>query len=399
MTSVGAHSMGMRLSRVTEESLWALGSVKWTETGPDRLGAGAAEMDFGVAPPVATALTEAIETGLVGYLPTAVDARLREACATWQFEEYGWRVAPGDVRVLPDVLRALHVAIERFSRPMSPVIVPTPAYMPFLTIPRLLGRDVLEVPLRENGREGPSHDLDALDDAFAAGGHLLVLCNPHNPTGRVLELDELRAVATVVERHGGRVFADEIHAPITYMGHRHIPYASTSTQAAEHTVTAVSASKAWNLAGLKCAQMVLSNDADRERWAGLGRLDTDGASTLGVLAATAAYRHGRGWLDEVLVQLDENRHRLGRLVRALPGVRYSAPQGTFLGWLDFRRSGLPWHGLADFFDTRAGVSVVDGAACGRAGTGFVRLNFATAPSILDRVAERMADAMREANTP
>ncbi|MEU2358681.1 aminotransferase class I/II-fold pyridoxal phosphate-dependent enzyme [Streptomyces misionensis] len=396
MSSVGDCSVTKHLSQVTKESLWASGSLKWTEAGPGRLGAGAAEMDFGVPPPVTATLVDAVNRGLFGYLPAAVETGLREACAAWQFEQYGWQVAPNDVRVLPDVVRGLHVAVEHFSRPDSAVIVPTPAYTPFLTVPRLLGREVIEVPLREDGTGGWTYDLDALDDAYAGGGHLLVLCNPHNPVGRVLNIDELRAITAVVERHRGRVFSDEIHAPITYPGHRHIPYASTSAQAADHSVTAVSASKAWNLAGLKCAQMLLSNDADRERWAHLGRLATDGASTLGALAGTAAYRQGRTWLDECLAQLDENRSRLGDLLKGLPGVRYTAPEGTFLGWLDFRQTELPPHGLAEFFDALAGVTVVDGSDCGRAGTGFVRLNFATAPQILEHIVERMAEAMRQA---
>jgi cystathionine beta-lyase len=394
MSPVVGDGLAAHLPQVTEESLRAAGSLKWTESSLSRLAAGAAEMDFGVAPPVADALVAAIGRGFLGYLPSAVDAAVRDACAAWQLEEYGWQVSPDDVKLLPDVVRALHVAIEHFSRADSPVIVPTPAYMPFLVVPRLLGRQVIEVALNEDGGDGWCYDLDALDAAYAAGADMLLLCNPHNPVGRVLHGTELRAISAVVARHGGRVFADEIHAPIVYPGHHHVPYASTSAEAAAHAITAVSASKAWNLAGLKCAQMVLSNDADRRRWSGLGRLATDGVSTLGAVASTAAYREGRAWRDEVLVQLDENRSKLGHLVAALPGARYTPPEGTFLGWLDLRRSGLPLLGLAEFFERRAGVSVVDGVACGRIGAGFVRLNFATTPHILQRCIDEMADAVR-----
>ena len=151
---------------------------------------------------------------------------------------------------------------------------------------------------RIDGR--PALDLDGIDAAFRAGGELLVLTNPHNPLGRVFTADELRAVCEVVDRHGGRVFADEIHAPLTYPGHEHVPYAALSPTAAGHAVTATSASKAWNLPGLACGQLILSNDADRAAFAVLPTAATHGTSPLGAVAAAAAYAHGGPWLDGVL---------------------------------------------------------------------------------------------------
>jgi cystathionine beta-lyase len=242
-----------------------------------------------------------------------------------------------------------------------------------------------------NGRY--HYDLDALDHAFSAGGHMLLLCNPHNPLGRVLEADELATISRVVAYHGGRVFADEIHAPLVYGSHRHVPYASVSEAAAEQAITASSASKAWNLAGLKCAQVLLSNDADRERWGRLGRLATDGTSTLGAVAAVAAFQHGRPWLDAVFAYLDRNRILLGQLLSEhLPAARYTPPEGTFLAWLDLRElrgSARP----ADLIAEAAGVTVVDGADCGIPGRGFVRLNFATTDELLCRMVRRLAHAL------
>ncbi|MFI9721788.1 MalY/PatB family protein [Streptomyces sp. NPDC052396] len=366
--------------------------LKWETAGPGGLGACAAEMDFGTAPPVTEALRTAVSRDQLGYLTASLAAEAGAACADWQYRRHGWRVAAEDVRLLPDVVRAFHVAVQHFSRPGSPVIVPVPAYAPFLTVPGLLGRPVLPVELvRSGGRY--VHDLDALDRAFAAGGHLLVLCNPHNPVGRVLERAELLAIGEVVERHGGRVFADEVHAPLVLAGHRHIPYASVSPAAARHALTATSASKGWNLAGLKCAQMLLTNDPDRERWANLGRLATDGTATLGAVAAVAAYRLGQPWLENVLAQLAGNRRLLaGLLATHLPGVAYDPPEGTFLAWLDFRERGLPEHNLAEFFAQRAQVTVVDGTDCGPPGRGFIRLNFATSPELLTRIVARLAAA-------
>jgi cystathionine beta-lyase len=236
-------------------------------------------------------------------------------------------------------------------------------------------------------------DLDALDRAYAAGGDLLILCNPHNPLGRVMEPDELTAISKVVARHGGRVFADEIHAPLVYAPHRHLPYASISPVAAGHTVTATSASKAWNLPGLKCAQMLLSNDADRQRWEEIGLLATHGASNLGVVANTVAYRQGRPWLERVLGYLDGNRRLLADLLAEhLPMVGYTPPEGTYLCWLDCRELGLTGD-LAAFFTDEADVVLVDGVQCGPANQGFVRLNLATSRPILTRMVSQMGAAV------
>lgn len=355
--------------------------------GPGMLAACVAEMDFGTAPEVTRALHDAVDRGQVGYLAPELTARLAGACAAWHHDRYGWDLSPEDVRPLPDVIRALHVAIECFSRPDSAVIVPVPAYPPFLAVPGLLGRRVLQIEMVESGGRY-AYDLDALDRAFAAGGGLLVLCNPHNPVGAVMATGELLAVAEVVERHRGRVFSDEVHAPLVYRGHRHVPYATTCDAAAEHTVTATSTSKAWNVAGLKCAQLLTSNDTDRKRWSHLGRLHTDGTATLGVLAATAAYQSGGPWLDTVLARLDHNRHLLAELLGShLPTVRYTPPEGTYLGWLDLRDH-PPIPDLAE----RARVTVMDGVEFGPPGAGFLRLNFATTPAILAEIVRRLAHA-------
>jgi cystathionine beta-lyase len=202
----------------------------------------------------------------------------------------------------------------------------------------------------------------------------------------------MTAVAEVVERHGGRVFSDEIHAPLAFPGSRHVPYASLGDVPAGHAVTATSASKAWNLPGLKCAQLVLSNEADAAVWARVGLHAEHGASTLGVVANTAAYTAGAGWLDDVLAYLDGNRRLLDELVAThLPGVRYTPPEGTYLAWLDCREIDLAEPGA--FFLERAGVALTDGVLCGAAGRGFVRLNVATPRPVLEQAVEQMGAAL------
>ena len=389
------------------------GSLKWTAVSAD-IAAWVAEADFGIAEPIRAALHDAVGAGVLGYLPPAQRRALAEACARWQSERYGWQVSPKWIHPVGDVREALRIAIERYSRPGSPVILPTPAYMPFVTSPRVWGREVIQVPMTDaEGR--PGIDLAGLERAFRAGGHLLVLVNPHNPTGRVMELAELLTLADVVARHDGRVFSDEIHAPLTYPGVRHLPYASVSDAAAEHTVTATSASKAWNIAGLKCAQVIL-NAADAAAWAPDDVLLTEGASTLGVIANTVAYDGGSGWLAGTIDYLDGNRAALGQvLAERAPLVGYRPPEGTYLAWLDLRAAlsamaeptseagmtTLPVPigdvRLARWIRRRTGVAVTDGADCGRAGAGFVRLNLAMPRPMVIEAGRRIAACLDPAS--
>jgi len=375
--------------------LRARGSFKWAAPGPGGFGAAVAEMDFGAAPPILDALAGLSADANFGYLPPFLADELAVACAEFQQRRYGWQVDPALIRNVPDVLKALEIAITFFSRPGSPVILPTPAYMPFLMVPGFVGREIIQVRMRDAGGFF-TLDLDAISDAFRAGGHLLVFCNPYNPLGRVFTPGEIAQLTEVVDRHGGRVFADEIHGPLVYPGSRHIPYASTSGAAASHTLTATSASKAWNLPGLKCAEVILTSEPDRERWEQMGFLASHGASNPGVVANIAAFRHGDGWLGEVLAYLDDSRHVLARLLsRHLPQVRYRPPDGTYLAWLDCTAMDLP-ASPGELVTSRAHVTVVDGPAFGDGGAGSFRFNFATPQPVLAEMVERIAGALNSA---
>jgi cystathionine beta-lyase len=380
------------IDTTTADMLRARGSFKWTAPGPGGLGAAVAEMDFGAAPPVLDALAALAADANFGYLPPPLAAELATACAEFQQRRFGWDVDPGLVHDVPDVLKALEIAIVRYSRPAAPVIVPTPAYMPFLSVPPFVGREVIQVPMR-NDDGFFSFDLDGINEAYRAGGHLFILCNPYNPLGRVFTADELAQVTDVVDRHGGRVFADEIHAALIYPGGRHIPYASTSPTAAAHTFTTTSASKAWNLPGLKCAQVILSNDTDQQTWEDMGFFAAHGASNPGVAANIAAYRGGEPWLDEVLAYLDGNRQLLQELLaRHLPPVRYRPPDGTYLAWLDCTALDLPGS-PGELITEQAQVTVIDGPAFGTGGAGCFRLNFATPRPLLTEMIERIAPVL------
>lgn len=392
--------MAHRFDRLTAEVMRSGGSWKWSGRGPDApatpgpwgddlIGAFVAEMDYGTAPAVADAVRAAADAARFGYLADAWTADMTRACAEFWAARLGWSPDPERVRPLPDVLTAYVAAIEHFTPAGSPVALPTPAYMPFLTVPGMLGRERIDVPLVRDGA-GWALDVDAVDAALAAGAGVLVLTTPHNPTGHVFTPDELAAVTEVVERHGARVFSDEIHAPLTFAPHRHVPYASTSDAAAAHTLTATSASKAWNVPGLKCAQLILSSAADAEHWRRVGYLSEHGTATPGVLATTAAYDDGRPWLDDVLEYLAGNRELLA--ATDLPGVDVTVPEGTYLAWLDARGLGLD-EAPSTFFAREAGVMMTDGAACGPAGAGGMRLNLAMSRPVLTDALDRIRAAL------
>jgi len=219
----------------------------------------------------------------------------------------------------------------------------------------------------------------------------VLLCNPHNPTGRVFTPPELMALVEIVDRHGARVVADEVHAPLVFPGSVHVPYASVSEAAAAHTITVTSASKAFNLAGLKCAQVIATNHGDADRWRALKVFEVAGPTPLGIAASTAAYRDGGDWLHALVAYLDGNRRALvARLADALPAISCRLPEATFLAWLDCSALGLddPFR----FFLDRARVALSDGPPFGPGCDQFVRLNFATSRALLERIVEAMRTA-------
>jgi cystathionine beta-lyase len=377
--------------KLTREQLNTPSSRKWSFY-PETIGAWVAEMDFGTAPEITTRLHDAVDRAHLGYISPPVVEEMARATALWQQREFGWDVPWQRVHPVADVMAGFEIAVTSFSPAGAGVIVPTPAYMPFFNVTPALGREVFEVPgIVTDGRW--THDLAGIDAAFRAGAHTLVLCNPQNPTGTALTRAELLGIASVVEAHHGRVFADEVHAPLFYGRQRHIPYASLSAVTAGHTITATSASKAWNLPGLKTAQLITSNSADEERFAAIGFAALQGASLLGLVAATAAFTQGQPWLDDVLGYLDGNRRSLGDLLkRHLPEVGYSLPDATYIAWLDCSRLGIDGS-VADFFRTEAGVTLTDGAQCGRGFEQHVRLVFAMPGPLLEEAVIAMADAV------
>jgi cystathionine beta-lyase len=363
-------------------------TVKWSLYGRDVLAAWVAEMDFDVAPVVRGAVLAAVEREDFGYLVADLSP-LTTASSSFLGDAYGWSVSPASIFAVADVLTGISAALHAFVARGAPVVVPTPAYPPFFEIIELTGRPVVVAPLADH----TTLDLDAIDGALARGAAAVLLCNPHNPTGRVFTREELAALAAVVDRHGARVIADEVWAPLVYPPHRHVPYASLDDATATHTITVTSASKAFNLAGLKCAQVIASNHADATRWRGMQVHEVAGPTPIGVAASIAAYRDGGSWRRELVAQLDANRTRLAELLAALvPAIGYRPPEATFLAWLDCAALGLT--DPARTFLDGGRVALSDGPPFGPHSEQRVRLNFATSPELLDQIVRGMASALR-----
>jgi len=385
--------MSARFDTVDLERLRRRRTVKWSLYGPDVLAAWVAEMDFDVAPAVRAAIVAAVEREDFGYVPGDLGG-LTAACADFLAAEHDWIVSPARVFPVADVLTGISTALDVFTPPGTPVVVPTPAYPPFFEVVELTGRPVVPVPLIV-GAGHDTLDIDAIHDALAAGAGSVLLCNPHNPTGRAFTAPELGALSEVADRRGARVIADEVHAPLVYGGSRHIPYATVSDAAGTHTITVTSASKAFNIAGLKCAQIVATNHADAGRLRALGVFEVAGPTPLGIAATEAAYRLGGAWLHELVDYLEGNRHLLADLLAAeLPGVDLRWPEATFLAWLDCSALGLD--DPARFFLDRARVALSDGPPFGPACEQYVRLNFATSRALLERIVTAMGSAARSA---
>ncbi|MDU0348555.1 MalY/PatB family protein [Actinomyces sp. MRS3W] len=384
---------------LTPEVMRRRGSLKWTMYPGDVIGAWVAEMDLGTAPSVTAVLQRAVTDGSYGYMPPQVAQAAREETARFQQEAFGWQVPVEDVSLLPDVLSALGAVIAYHTRPGSPVIVPTPAYMPFLSYPGLYGRECVQVPALSPQRDGGGAwalDLNRIEAAMAAGAGLLVLCNPWNPVGRMLSPAELDAVAKLSARYRVPVFADEIHSSlILEPGATHTPYASRPGADPDLAFTATAASKGWNVPGLKCAQLIASAGA-RRAWENspLSQHLANETAALGAQAAAAALRDGREWNACVRGYLHANSQLVAQGMADVDGVEVTLPAGSYLAWLDCSGLDLP-EGVspAEFFQHEPGVAMNDGASFGAGYESFCRLNLATGRRIVEDIIQRLTDAV------
>ncbi|MEV6867833.1 aminotransferase class I/II-fold pyridoxal phosphate-dependent enzyme [Streptosporangium subroseum] len=380
------------LTAYTTQELRQRRSVKWREFPPDVLPLRIAEMDTPLAEPIASALSTAINRGDTGY---ALAGRLPEAFAGFAARHYGWHPDATAARLIPDVMSGIVEILQIITEPGDRIVVNTPGYPPFFYWIKRIGRQVIPSPLA-GGLNGHRLDLDRLERDFACGARAYLLCNPHNPTGLVFTHEELAQVAALADRYDVRIVADEILAPLTYPGGRHIPFPSLDSPSAARSIALVSASKAWNIAGLKAALAVPGPDAHADV-AQIHEEVSEGAGLFGALASEAAFTHGEPWLRRLIDALDDNRRLLAaQLADHLPDIVYHPPHAGFVGWLDCRALGWGEDPAQVFLDHgRVGLS--SGPRFGPPGHEFVRLNFATAPARLTEAVNRMATARDRAD--
>jgi cystathionine beta-lyase len=365
---------------------------KWQSYPQDVLPMWVADMDFEPAEPIRQRLQECLDVGDLGYPVHPRPTGMPQAFADRAKSKWGWQVEPRLVELITEVVQGMYVCMWQFSEPGDGVIVQPPIYPPFLSSVESLGRRVVMNPLAPS-REGYQVDLDDFERK-AEGARIFMLCNPHNPSGRVLRREELLGLAEIAIRHDLLVVSDEIHADLVYPGAQHLPFASLGEEVAARTITLTSASKAFNIAGLRCALAVFGSADLRRRFLGFPRHLRGGLGSLGIQATLTAWAEGDPWLADALAYLEGNRDFLAdTLRRELPEVGFYPPEATYLAWLDFRSLGLEPSPYQHFLE-RAKVALSHGPDFGLGYEGFARINFATSRSLLTAGLDRLLDSLR-----
>jgi cysteine-S-conjugate beta-lyase len=371
-----------------EEARRAL-PCKWGQVDDDVIPAWVAEMDYALAPPIAEVLHAAIDASLTGYPAFDTGGELGRAYADFEKRHFGHEVDPDHVIPVVDVTAGVRLALDVLSDP-GPMVMPLPAYSPQLAIAEITGRERVDLVV-EPDAERAEIDLDRLDALFADGARTLLLTQPHNPWGRVFTREELEGVRDVVERHGARVISDEIHAPLVLPGYEHVPYLSLEGTA-DHAVAVAAASKAFNTPGLRCAQIVVPDQAARDRLLAAPMARNDSWSPLGVVAAVAAYSRCDDWLGSLIERLDAQRRLLAELLAThLPQARMRPLEATYLAWIDLRA--YDHADPAAVALTKGRVRVAAGHRYQPGLEGHIRLNIATSPERLTEIVHRLATAL------
>lgn len=377
---------------LTAETLRARRGVKWHRFEPDVLPAWVADMDFRVPPAVERAIARVTEQGDYGYAHREGPESAGWAFARRMRERFGWDADSELTVEVTDLIQGLTACLLAFSEPDDGVVVQTPIYPPFLQTISDVGRRRVENPLGDDGSRFVL-DVPGLEAVVDERTSVLLVCNPHNPTGRVLSAAELSALGRLAVERDLVIVSDEIHCDLVYPGSRHVPLGALGGEVAARTVTMNSATKGFNIPGLRCGVLHFGS-ADllaRFQHAIPGRL-LGRPSCIGVDATVAAWREGQPWLDQVLEVLASNRGVVARWAAEQPGVRHYSPEATFLAWLDFTGAGLP-SVPHDFFLAEARVGLNRGGDFGELGRCCARLNFGTSPEILRAVLDRMSSAL------
>jgi cystathionine beta-lyase len=366
-------------------------SIKWCHYPPDALPLWVADMDFRSPEPVIAALRERVQHGVFGY--GTEPSELRAVIVERLQRLYGWQVSPDWLVFLPGVVIGFNLTCRAFAAPGDGVLLQTPAYPPILSAPQNAGctRDSTELTLQADGHY--TIDLDLFERTITGRTRVFILCNPHNPVGRVFTRRELQDMAQICLRHDVVICSDEIHCDFIYYGREHIPIAALDPEVAAHTITLMAPSKTFNIAGLHFALGIVPNEKLRKRLCAAKDGLVHEPDILGYTAALAAYRDGQPWLEQLMRYLEANRDfAVGYVNERLPGIHAGKPEGTYLLWLDCRQAGIPGN-PHKFFLERAKVALNDGPDYGQGGEGFLRLNFGCPRATLVEALRRMEVAL------
>ncbi|MGI6877527.1 MalY/PatB family protein [Microbacterium sp. gxy059] len=382
------------LAALPIETLRQRTSTKWATHPHDVLPLFVAETDFPLAEPIERTLLTALRVGDTGYVPPRT--RYPEAFAGFAERRWGWAVDPGQVRTTCDVMMGVAELVRAAASPGEKVVVTSPVYPPFFMVHDEAGTVPVDVPLVENDGSWEL-DLEGIEQAFADGAVAMLLCNPHNPTGTAHSRASLAELARIAERHGATIISDEIHAPLGLPGRTVTPFLDVSDEARRVGVSVLSASKAFNLAGLKCAHLVT---ADPQKAALVRAIPMEvewRTGLFGLHAGIAAFEEGEPWLDALLARLDENQRLLADLLAEhVPGAVYAPGDAGFLAWVDARALGWGDDPARRILED-ARVALNPGPSFGPSGAGHVRINYGTGPEILTEAVRRIGDAVRGAS--
>ena len=375
-------------------------SVKWNKYDEDVLPLWVADMDFKVAEPIQRALQERIEHGIYGYPDVLTQCKaiagLQQVLIERMQRLYNWQVAPDELLFLPGVIVGLNLTCHALAAAGGNVLVQTPVYPPFLHVAKNVGMERHDALLERRSDGHYEIDWDEFEAGVTKKTRVFILCNPHNPVGRVFRKDELEHMAEICLKHGVVICSDEIHCDLLFKGKKHTPIASLDKEIAQNTITLMSPTKTFNIAGLQCSFAIVQNEELRKKLVDSMKGLVMWVNLIGLTASEAAYRDGQEWLDQVLHYLEGNRDYLYDFVRDhLPMLDMVKPEGTYLGWLDCRRAGIQGNPY-EFFLKEARVALNDGATFGKGGEGFVRLNFACTWVVLTQALERMKAALEKA---
>lgn len=366
-------------------------SIKWHTYEPDVIPLWVADMDFVSPPPVIEAFRQRVEHGVFGY-PREMP-ELRALIVERLQERYDWRVQPEEVLFIQGVIPGFNQACHAFAGPQQAILVQPPVYPHILQAAQVTGRLSQEAQLSQGPVGSYDVDLQAFEATITGQTRLFILCNPHNPVGRVFRRSELESMAELCMRHGVKICSDEIHCDLVFSGQRHLPLAALDPEISRNTITLMSPSKTFNLAGLKFAFAIIQDASMRQEYqeAGLGLATW--TNLMAQVGAWAAYLDGQPWLDRLLSYLEANLDFLYQYVsQELPGLSMARPEGTYLAWVDCRAAGIPGN-PAQFFLDNARVALGDGETFGPGGEGFVRLNFGCPRSTLVEAVHRMKAAL------